>query len=366
VFLGSFVISFLIFLKLLKNFGKSSTVTLSRALNDIDYSNFWKLVLWSYVFLHVFPLIYPEFRLQELLSPQSPDLKTALASRFSANGTSILEKITEYLRILLTPFFFLALYRLRERMTVVLSLFVLLIYLQFVDNLYIGRSYVFVMLSIFCISFWVWRPKLRLQLTLFIASALPMLLIVAHLYTIIRIGGEVSHISFYDSLSYIFENETNYPATVGVPLFNSGKYVDFSEYLKWIFTLPIPKILTGEIGGSRINYEISEIVLGVVRSDYRFYVVLPGLVSESVYIFGFYFFWLHAIFIGFISAVLVRLLEGTRNTLFLLAYIITLMFYVFNRGGVASVLPNLINGFLLFFIYIFATKYRVINNLTSK
>ncbi|WP_459947329.1 hypothetical protein [Desulfocastanea catecholica] len=362
-FLISFLLSFLIFLKLLKNFGVRLSKNLFYIVHDIDTGLFWQVVLYVYIGMHFFPLIYPEVRLSDLLSPPTPDLKTAFSLRFTENDVNIIGKIVDYLRVLLTPFFFISLFRLRDRIWTVSSIMLLLVYLQYVDNAYIGRSFVLLILLVLFISFWVWKPAIRCYLVTFVVVGLPFLLVVADLYTIIRLGGKVYTVSFYDSVVNIFENETTFPVFAGIPVFNSGRQVDIGEYLKWILTLPIPKILTGEIGGARINYEMSEIVLGLARSNYRFFVVLPGLVVESMYIFGSHFFWLHAVFIGLIAAFFVRLLERTKQTLFLFSYIIVLISYNLNRGGISSILPIMINSFLFLYFYIFIVKFKIINKV---
>ena len=136
---------------------------------------------------------------------------------------------------------------------------------------------------------------------------LPLVLVASYVYGVVRIGGTVGELSFWEAVTPVMETETSFPRDVGMLVIEKAARVDLSDYVKWIVTLPIPKILTGEIGGARINYEISEYVSGVSPGQKGWYVVLPGLIAESVYIYGNYFFWLHGGFIAFLAALVVRL-----------------------------------------------------------
>ena len=158
----------------------------------------------------------------------------------------------------------------------------------------------------------------------------------------------------------MLENEISFPRNVGVPIIESGARVDLAAYARWMLTLPIPKLLTGEIEGARVNYEISDLVLGLGRGARGWYIVLPGLVAESVSIFGRYFFWLHAVFIAFLAALVMRLMERTPQLLFLQAYVVVTFAYHVNRGGISGPLGILVNEFMLFYLFVFIMVFGVL------
>jgi hypothetical protein len=202
------------------------------------------------------------------------------------------------------------------------------------------------------LALWVARPKYRRVLTALAVAAVPFVLASAYLYGVVRIGG-IPNVSPVQAVILMLENEISFPRNVGIPIFESGAQVNLMKYAIWIFTLPIPKLLTGEIEGARVNYEISEFVLGLRRGEPGYYVVLPGLVAESVYVYGWYFFWLHAVFIACLAAFVMRLVERTPQLLFLQAYVVVTFAYHLNRGGISGPLAILVNHFMLFYLFVF-------------
>ena len=207
------------------------------------------------------------------------------------------------------------------------------------------------------IFLWVTRPHYRRTMIISVLVLMPLMLTALNLYEFIRIGGTVGEISILNSSLSLFESETSFPLRVGMPIIEASVRVNFADYIRWIVTLPIPKIFTGEIAGARINYDISEFLLGVSPGERGWYVVLPGLVAESLYIYGRYFFWLHGVFVAFLMAFLVRLMERTPQLLFFQAYVVLLFAYVLNRAGIAALLPVIVNCNMLFYLYVFAVVF---------
>jgi hypothetical protein len=136
----------------------------------------------------------------------------------------------------------------------------------------------------------------------------------------------------------------------GVPLIESGARMDLSRYLAWVFTLPLPGFLKGNLDVALINYELSEVVLSRSIGSREWYVVLPGLLAESIYIYGLWFFWIHAFFIGFMLSFFCRMSEGSPYLGVMFLFIVVMFMYNINRAGIAGVLPVLVNGFMLFYI----------------
>jgi hypothetical protein len=113
-----------------------------------------------------------------------------------------------------------------------------------------------------------------------------------------------------------------------------------------LVTLPIPKVITGQIPGARINYEIAEILTHKAPGASGFNVLLTGPVTEAVYIFNTTFFWVQAVFMGALAGLLC-VLAGVRRSLLVLLVEFALMFgFVYGRAGVAATLPVLVNSYL--------------------
>jgi len=351
-FLCAFAYAFWFFRMAFVHLSIRSGQVLTRILGNVEQHRGWPLVIWVYILLHLVPLLYPEIRIHQLFAPPSPDLLARFAARWEPQQMDVLRKLVEYIQVLLSPFFYIALFRYRQRLNRIVLIFAFLLYVQYIAGGYIGRGTVLIAFATLWLALWVVRPKLRRALVALAVTVAPFVLISSYWYSVIRIGG-TPNVSPMQAALLVVENEISFPRDVGVPIIESGARVDLMKYAIWMFTLPIPKLLTGEIEGARINYEISELVLGLKRGQPGYYVVLPGLVAESVYIFGRYFFWLHAVFIAFLAAFVMRLIERTPQLLFLQSYVIVTFAYHLNRGGISGPLGILINNFLLFYFFVF-------------
>lgn len=362
-FILALACSFFFFTATFAGLSRHSGRVLNQALSDIDRQRGWDIIIWAFLFLHFIPLLYPEFRLYEFFNPTPPDLKASFLKRFQVQEVNVFLKITDYVRTLMTPFFFIALYKHRRQIIKVVLVLLFLLYIQYVDKSYIDRSAVGMTALLIFISLWVIRPDYRKRLVVIGIALGPLVIAASYFYGIIRIGGGTHDFNFWQAVWEMIYQETGFPIRVGMPIIESGQRVDLSSYFRWILTLPIPKILTGDIAGARINYEISEVILGTSMGGRDWYVVLPGAVAESVYIYGRSFFWLHGVFIGFLGAVVVRLVERAPQLLFLQAHLVLLFFYVLNRAGIAALLPDIVNHFILFYGFIF---FLVFNPLHKK
>lgn len=350
-FLSAFAFAFWFFKAVFVHLGNRSGQVLPRALDTVDSHRVWPVIIIVNLVLHFIPLIYPEIRLQQLLAPPAPDLLTFWSARW-VQERDIFLKLADYVRLLLTPFFYIALYRYRQRLILVALLLGLPLYLQYINNAYIGRGHIMIAFATFWLALWVARQKYRKTVVFFAVIAIPLMLMASHYYGVIRIGGTPGNVKPVEAVVRVLETEISFPRNVGVPIIESKAKADLVAYARWMFTLPVPKLLTGEIDGARINYEISELILGIGRGARGWYVVLPGIVAESIYIFGRYFFWLHAVFVAFLAALVLRLMERTPQLLFFQAYVVILFAYHLNRGGISGPLAILVNEFMLFYLFV--------------
>lgn len=339
-----------------------ASVTIGRKIPEIldtlERNGIWYFVIIAYVLLSAYSLVWPEFKLHQLISPPSPDLRTVFYQRFADLPPDAVSKLLEYVRLLMTPFFFTALYVLRHRLRRIVVIFFLLLYMEYVSKASIGRGDVMMYIGYIVLAIWFLRPRYRKLVVALGLIATPLIFVGLHWYSVIRIGGGFSGAGLSDAMMAVLETELGFIRNVGQPIVDAGARVDLMKYFTWILTLPIPKILTGPIEGARINYEISELVLGLPIGSLGWYVVLPGLVAESIYIYGLRFFWLHGIFIGILAAFFARVAERVPQFLFLYVHVVLLFGYVLNRGGISALLPVVINEFLLFYIFLFVAALR--------
>jgi len=351
VFAVALVLGFHVGLMLFRPLGAAGGQGLAQLLQALERPSLWRWVIPAYLLLAAFPLFWPEWRVALLLAPQAPDLGVSFARRFSEEP-DLANRLVTYARLLLMPFFFIALFRLRRRLDLVALVLVLLLYLDYTAENYIGRGEVMLNLGLLLLAAWFLHPGYRLRLALAGAVVLPLLVYGLYVYGALRLGRDVGDVSLWQALGVVLAVEWGFPRDVGMPLIQAGARVDLGAYFTWMATLPLPKLITGPIEGARVNYEISSLMLGREVGEPGWYVVLPGLVAEAVYLFGPYLFWLHALFAGGMAAFLVRLLERTPQALFLRLWLVLMLAYVLNRAGIGAVLPVVVNEMALLYLMI--------------
>lgn len=337
-------------------FSKIIGQKIPKALGSMSGGIAWQVVIVFYILISLVPLVRPEFRLHYLLMPPKPDLHYVFYRQFTEEPNVVL-RLIGYIKLLATPFFYLALYRLHSNVCKIFILIIFLMYIDYVANAYIGRGDVLLNFGLLILGIWILRPKYRRWIIMTGIIFMPFFLYALYWYGCIRIGGTIGKVSIGEAIISILTSELSFPIRVGMPIIEAGARVNFSDYLVWIITLPLPKLLTGPIKGARINYEISEFILGLPIGAPGWYVVLPGIVAESFYIFGSKLFWLHGLFLGIIAAFFARVTERVPQFLFFYLYVVGQFTYILNRGGIAALLPTIINEFLLFYLYLFAIVF---------
>ena len=329
-----------------------------KRIEGYDSTSLWKAFIAVFFGLHVLKLAFPEFKLWMVFAPPAPDIKSWFLARMETEPHAF-TKVVDYAQILLTPFFYWSLYALRSKIGLVVGFLFLNLYFGYVFDGYLGRGKFVFTLIVLCVFIWSVRPQLRVWLIVVLLSLFPVLLVALQAYSSIRLGLDFRPVAVFEAAEYIYLSEFSFLLNTGVPLIESKERVDIVGYFAWLLTLPIPSFLKSGIDVALINYEISEIVLNKAVGQAGFYVVLPGLLGESYYIYGSGFYWLHGVFFGLMLAMYTALLGRVKQFSAVYAYVLAVFFYTLNRGGVASSLPLIVNGFLLFFVYVFLPYFFV-------
>jgi len=206
-FLISFACSFWLFRYFFTPLSVRTGKVLRRTLSKVDNSRLWHSIVFLFLFLHFIPLIYPEIKLHQLISPPRPDIRTAVIAKWGTQQIDILLKLVDYIRILLTPFFYIALFRYRHRVIRLVLIIAMLLYFQYVAKAYIGRGTVLIEIGIIGVGLWVYYPKKRFHLTILALVAIPFILVGSYFYAIIRIGGTPIDIAPTQAALKILERE---------------------------------------------------------------------------------------------------------------------------------------------------------------
>jgi hypothetical protein len=324
----------------------------------IDTRVFAYSFIAAIIVIKLINLIYPEYKLDLLVRPPAPDIASWFNARFEVNETA-LEKIIRYFEILITPFVYVALYFFRRNLFSLVAVIFVIRYMEYVDVAYIARGTVVSDLLIITLITWQERKQWRPFLVIGALISLPVILYLLGQYSVVRMGGYYQGSGVFDGALNVLTEETSFLSQGGVQVIESGQRVNMPSYLIWMATLPIPDFLKGDLPVALVNYEIATLILGKQPGDPGFYVTLSSLLAESYYLFGPAFFWIHGLFCGFIAAMFARICERVPYFRILAIYVAVLFLHNLNRGGIASILPELTNGFLAFYLFLFVIPARV-------
>ena len=337
----------------------------SKLLNKVEYKikgieikpkTIVKAFAFIYILTVILPLFYPTLIIGRLINPPTPDLLGNLNDFQIVNAPSqTFMKLAFYVQTLCLPFFiyFFDVTVRKNKIVLYLLNAIILSYVAYVQSAYISRSDILLIFQIALLVFFIVQRKISSKHLFAISIPILLIIIFFSAYQEIRLGKDsISSNSVNMLLTNAFETEISFPKNVVQKIVDKGFTTDLSNYFLWLTTLPIPKIFISNHNNFELNKELSQLLLGISSEDQYFFILLPGILGEGIYIYGGLFF-LHAIFLGFIFGVFLRLFRTNIHFNFFIAYLMVLMSYYTCRGGIVSSLPILINGNLLFFFYLF-------------
>ena len=199
----------------------------------------------------------------------------------------------------------------------------------------------------------------RKLLLIIIASVTPLLLFAFYAYSVIRLGRTLDAISITDAIQVLFGQEIGYPMLYDDYIKKSGGYI--SDYLTWLILLPFPGFMKFGMGDFFLNREFSMCLLGVDASDSTFFILLPGLVGEAIFVFGPVLFFLHAIILGYVIKFVTKTFTSNRCFDYVYYLCIVQFSFMLARAGSISVYPSMFKSFLILVIvcHFISKKYAV-------
>jgi hypothetical protein len=170
-------------------------------------------------------------------------------------------------------------------------------------------------------------------------------------YTLIRLGGNPQNTTLTQALLGLFSQELTFP------IFFTDVYLydlkqDISHFFLWIAALPFPNFLKGSSFDYTGNYDIAEIILKLPKNDSKYYVLLTGMATESIYVFGRYFAFLMPIICGIILGFVYRIICFSKHFNILRIFFIFFICFNFARAGTGYAFPAVISAFLLFYLVV--------------
>lgn len=314
-------------------------------------NKYGKSIIIVFFILNLLTLIYPQFSLYRLITPPKPDLTNVFTQRFETRDSTLLESILYYLESILTPFFFLSLYKFREKPLTLIFLLFAIPYIDYCRIGYSGRANMLIYLFIIIVTLYKYKPNLRKLIVISILIIMPTLIIFMEKYTYIRMGSTAIDLNTFEALETLIHSESSYPLWFSTIYNKPFETSNFTTYIKWLFTLPIPGFLKGSVNLK--GDEIAGLLLGIDPGERGFYIVLPGLVGESVYYFGKHIFWIHSLLTGLLIGYTYRLLTRYEQMDILFFYSTIILTFFINRAGTGSGFPLILKVLFAFFIILY-------------
>lgn len=319
-------------------------------------SKYASSIVLFYVIINLCQLVYPENKLGNLIHPPSPDIMERL-NFYREGGDS---SVFHYLEILLTPFFYLSLYKYKNQIGKIILLLIGLLYITYCNNLYLGRETILVSLAIVYFAiYYNSSPKKRKILLTMTIIAVPLGVLFFVYYSYLRVGQIADQISFADAMLLLFSQETNYPELFSSYINQSGKLV--GEYFEWLLLLPFPSFFKMGHGGTLFNELFTNVSIERYSWESGFSIALPGIVGEGIFIFKESLFF-HAIILAFIVSITINYVCKYEYYIFIYFYVLIKLPLGISRSGTQGVY-SIIAKALIFVIFLYF--YNNINRKRS-
>lgn len=361
-------LSYIIFIVIFTLFGivitNSRCIRISnenkKELFNISDNQKWIITIFAFVYLFtfVFPLMYPQNILINIFNPQkimSEFSTVSFSERVINKSNGIVNFITGPLRILVTPTFYLFLYRLRKKPMKFILIYSLPVYFKLVTSSYISRNEILFYLFFIFLYFWIqkiFNRKLLIFLCLIgVFSVMPFL----YDFTFLRTGGSAASADKLEKIFLLFKEETSY-----VNLF---KYAENSLSLKnklsffiYIFTSPIPNsLLFGLVNPIVLSEIFTHIIIGLNYGDQGYYILLPTVFGEGIMLFGVTFSWIYSIIVSFFYLSIGKIISEFKELKFMLvAFVLDIFRQV--RGGSQFVYTSWFPCVVYFVLFLFLLK----------
>lgn len=321
----------------------------------LDYfiNKYATYIITLYYIICISTLIYPENKIMNLISPPRPDVIAMLVERYQEDGPDTFTQIINLIKQIIYPFFIFSLYKYRSQILKLSIIVVGTYYIQYCQNSYLGRGSMLEAALIILAFSYFYVPKIRKPLLISIIVLLPTIIIFLVQYSLTRIGGTVSDVGFAESFETLIRQESGYPLHFDNIMDMETKYR--LNFLVWLFTIPLPGFFRFGIDAN-FNALFSEELLHINRESYGFYILLPGIVGESVFLMGKYLFWINGLFYGWLMGITYRILARYPQLFGILVIAAIDFGYVSNRGGLSSGLPFILKILVYFYFILLLIK----------
>lgn len=317
-------------------------------------------VVYIYFFLSFIGLIYPENKLFALISPPAMDRSLVDDMLRGLEPITPFQSMIKLISNIVAPFFYFCLFKYRDKHIKLFIILFLPLYFSYCNTAYVSRTQILMNLIFYIAIIAYYNKKHRKAIIIGCCSFIIGLIPIMAAFVELRQGrGEINLSGFTDSVDALFRIEGTFPLWFE-KIYNNAYSKTYSiDYLLYIIFQPIPGFLKQPfIGNFQINYSIGELLLDMDISDEDFFVPLSGIIGESVFVFGRYFFFLHAIICAYIINISSNFFKNFQPLSIIFLYVICYSGLVFGRAGTTggSFYPFLIKS--LFYINLILFFFR--------
>lgn len=293
-----------------------------------------------------------------LVSPPAPNLVEHFSDvDFSENQVS---GIFDSIKNFISPLFYLSLTRYIKKPKILIPLLLFPQYVIYCNASYMGRgSMAFFLIFIF-IYIYLFFPNKRKTITLAAFAGIPGIIVFFAAYVFIRQGVQADTTSFLDGFNFLIQSETYYYSWY-YDIIGDAKYL--LNYIVWFITLPLPGFLKPFNMNFSFNALFTMEVMGMGSLTDVKSILLPGLVNESIFIFGRQFFFLHAILFGWVYSFVFNTLSKNIKNILPLLYIMLELSIQCPRGGTSGPYSDALKLLFIYFIFYFfsgSSKKKII------
>lgn len=311
-----------------------------------------KILFLVHISTIVFALIYPEFRILDLLNPVSVFLEgdkgqEVFLSRISRASNPFLT-INGYFRLLTTPFFYIHLYeKYKDDYKRLFKIMLAITYADIVIKGQWGRvtliiPFVFLLIHLNKLN----KLKKRSVLSLLLVGVF----LVMPLMTNIADWRRGIYSTEKPGITEFVDSEFTYPILYDLCLSINEGSNNYKKYLTWLITLPIPSsVYNADYVVTKI---LSERALGVQYGMPGFYVLLPSWLGESFIVFGKNYYWVGAILTGSIIGLMNRIIARNK-VMFLYDIFFTTLLFSYLRSVSQEFIAQLLQSMWLLLILVF-------------
>lgn len=348
-----------------KSIYKNTSIIKDEKLTGI-LQKYGKPVIFVYIFICLMELAFTA-RIENLIHPPQADLLSQMNEITDGGSTKggLFGALIYYIKNIIYVFYLVSLYIYKDKIIKFAFVLFVPLYITFAQSGYIGRGQIMMAAIIFYIIVFLRYPKQRNKIIVGTLSIVPLVMVFLFWYSMYRMGRDfdLGNINISDIMVSLTYSETCYPSHYAdLCKWNYDSSLTKS-YMTWLINLPLPGFFKLGSGDFSFNVIFSEKLLGGVRGMEGFYVKLPGIVNESIFLFGPTMNFVHAIILGVIFSKAYKLIRYDFE-LILLIHLGFSVAYQLGRAGTSAsgVYPFYFKHFLIYLII----RFVIITMVKSK